>query len=84
MRLLRTTKYTLSSYVTDVEDGWLEVDCSKYVEMFLREVPPAHYNELPKSSTSGLTSLAKDYYSVLIPAHDYKLMFSMFVIDNIY
>ncbi len=63
MSLLRTTDYTLSNYVTDVEGGYLIVDCSKYVETILKEVSATHYNKLPKSSTSGLTSLAKDYYN---------------------
>lgn len=63
MTLLKTTKYTLSNYITDVEGGRLEVDCSKYVETILKEVSLNHYNDLPKSSQSGLTSLAKDYYN---------------------
>lgn len=63
MSLLKTTKYTLTNYITDVEGGRLEVDCSKYLETILKEVSLNHYTELPKSSKSGLTSLAKDYYN---------------------
>ncbi|MFC2116232.1 hypothetical protein ACFLTU_07135 [Bacteroidota bacterium] len=63
MSLLHKTKYTLSNYVTEVEDGRLDVDCSKYVETIMKEASLIHYQELPKSSKSGLTSLAKDYYN---------------------
>ena len=63
MSLLRTTRYTLSNYVCDVEGGRLEVDCSKYVETILKKVSIIHYSELPKSSKSGLSSLAKDYHN---------------------
>ena len=63
MSLLHTTDYTLSNYITDVEGGYLIVDCSKYVETILNEVSLTHYGEFPKSSKSGLTALAKDYYN---------------------
>ncbi len=63
MSLLRSTKYTLTNYVVNVDGGYLAVDCSKYVEAILKEVSLAHYSEIPKSSSSGLTSLAKDYYN---------------------
>lgn len=66
MGLLKTTDYTLSNYIVDVEGGLLRVDCSKYVETILKKVSSIHYSELPKSSKSGLTSLAKDYHNHFI------------------
>jgi len=66
MSLLKITDYTLSNYIVDVEGGRLVLDCSKYLETILKEVSPFHYNELPKSSKSGRTSLAKDYYNHFI------------------
>ncbi|MCF8346527.1 MAG: hypothetical protein K9G38_04885 [Bacteroidales bacterium] len=66
MSLLKTTRYTLTNYITDVENGRLELDCSKYVETILKEVSLFHYEQLPKSSKSGKTSLAKDYYNYFV------------------
>jgi len=60
---LKWTKYTNRNYVYDINAGTLFVDCSFYVKQVIRKVSRAHYTSLPKSSSSGNTALAQDYFN---------------------
>jgi len=60
MRSLKRTVYTNNDYC--VCPGCFAVDCSYYLKQVLKSLPGIYYEVLPKSSTSGKTALAKDYY----------------------
>lgn len=62
MGLVDTTHYTNGGYVTDTVRGRFDLDCSYWAKQVLTRVSPFHYDEIPKSSASGTTALAADYF----------------------
>jgi hypothetical protein len=62
MSSITRTLYTNSKYCVDIECLYA-VDCSFYMKQVLKRLPKEYYDALPKSSESGNTVLAKDYYN---------------------